>query len=327
MARSIRLALAALSVAALSTTVGSALADASPAGAPFRGCSVELGTKKLTLPSNAPALLVGDQSEGASASVSAELVTTDGRAPFGPPTKDAHGLLVVALPKASVGTHSIATTVVCSDGSTEKVQATTLELTAPVDLPTSVGTLTLEPNPTPRGSETITLTPSPALRAFEPITVLELSVNGAAPGGGRIGNLASQLQVNTGSVCVENGALHRDKRTVRVSVSAHLAGVAESPESASLDILVDCGAIRWTTDKDFDGATPTTETSSGTTGSKDGNGTSTSSAGGCSAAPRGRMTGGSAAFAAGTALAMLAAFRRRRGKRGASTVGASGNGI
>jgi hypothetical protein len=309
MARFLRLAFATLSAVGLSTLAGSALADAA-AGAQFVGCQVAIGTNGMSLPSNAPALLVNDTSNQATATVSAELVTADTRAPFGAPTKDTHGLLVVTLPTASVGAHTIATKVACSNGTPESVQETTLALTVPVDFPTSVGTLSVRPGPAPSpGVERLALEASPGLQAFKPVVVVELSVNGVVTSGSQRGGFAEELSVNTGAVCVENGALHREKRTVHVSLAAHLAGVAESPAAATLDIPVDCGAIHWTTDADFDGSTSTVPSTS-TPGSN--NGTGGSSASGCSAAPSGRASGGSAIFAAATALALLASFRRRR---------------
>ena len=314
MARSIRLAFAALSAVGLSTLAGSALADsAGAAGAQFVGCQVSVGSNGMSVPANAPALLVTDTSNQATATVSAELVSVDGRVPFGAPAKDTHGLLVAALPTAAVGTHTIATKVACSNGMPDSAQETSLTLTTPVDFPTSVGTLALLPNPgqTP-GVDRIALEASPGLLAFKPIAVVELSMNGAVVSGSQRGGFAQELSVNTGSVCVENGALHREKRTVRVSLAAHLAGVAESPAPATLDILVDCGAIHWTTGADFDGSKSPAASSS--TPESSTNGTGSGSASGCSAAPSGRMSGGSAILAAATALALLASFRRRRAR-------------
>jgi hypothetical protein len=316
MARLTRLAVAALSVVGLSATAGSAQADAA-AGAPappFVGCQVTIGANGMSVPSNAPALLVNDASNQATPTVTAELVSAGGRAPFGAPTKDTHGLLIAALPTAPVGSHKIATKVVCSDGSPESLQETTLTLTAPVELPTAVGTLTVRPNATPTGIEKITLEASPGLRAFKSIAAVELSVNGAVTVASQRGGFGEEFSVNTGSVCVENGALHREKRTVKVSVTAHLAGVALSPAPATLDVPVDCAAIRWTTDADFDGSkspsNPSTTNPDGTTNPGGGN-----NASGCSAAPSGLASGSSGLFAAATALALLASFRRRRHAR------------
>lgn len=313
MARSIRLALAALSAVGLSTLAGSALADSAGAAAPaFVGCQVAIGANGMSIPANAPALLVIDSSQQATASVSAELISAEGRVPFGAPTKDTHGLLVVALPKASVGPHTITTKVVCSNSQPESVQETSLALTAAVEFPTAVGTLTVRPNAKPTATETIILDASPGLRAFKSVAVVELSVNGAVNVVGQRGGFSEEFSVNTGSACVENGALHREKRTVRVILSAHLAGVAQSPAPATLDVPVDCGAIHWTTDADFDGSNSSTPSTSEPGDSK--NGTGGSRASSCSATPGGLMSGGSGVFAAATALALLASLRRRRAR-------------
>ena len=108
---------------------------------------------------------------------------------------------------------------------------------------------------------------------------------------------------------VENGSLHREKRTVKVTVSADIAGVADSPASATLDVTVDCGAIRWTTADDFNPAKPSAPTTPPAT--DDLPTTSTGSDGGCTAAPVGVLSGNAAALVAG-AVAMLAGLRRRR---------------
>lgn len=316
MARLLPLALAVLSAVGLSAAAGSALADQASAGAPapeFVGCQVTFGENGLTLPSNAPALLVVDSSNKATPTVSAELVSTEGRAPLGAPAKDTHGLLVATLPKAAPGTHSIVTKVACSDGSAEEEKQTSLTLTAPVELPTTVGTLSIRPSATPTGSERILFAPSPSLRAFAAATVVELSVDGSI-GNGQRGGLSEEYSVSTGRVCVENGALHREMRTVRISLAAHVAGVADSPAPATLDISVDCGAIRWTTDADFDGSGSTSPSSpTGSSGSTNGAGTS-SSASGCSAAPSGLASRSSHVFAAAAGLALLAGLRRRRAR-------------
>jgi hypothetical protein len=313
MARFFRLTLAALSTLALSTTAGSALADAAAgAAAPeFVGCNVAFGIDGMSRPSNAPALLVNDRSNRATATASAELVSTDGRAPLGAPAKDTHGLLVATLPTSTVGSHKIATKVVCSDGSPESAQETSLLLTAPVEFPTAVGTLTVRPSTTATGVETVAFEASPGVRAFASVVALQLSVNGKAGLTSQGNGLSEQFSVNTGSVCVENGALHREKRTVSISLAAHIAGVAQSPTAATLDIPVDCGAIKWTNASDFDGSKTPASSSSEPLGSTDGT-TPVSSTSGCSAAPNGLMSGGSGIFAAATALALLAGLRRRR---------------
>lgn len=315
MARLLPLAAAVVSAAVLSTTAGSALADqASGAAAPaFVGCQVTLGENGLTLPSNAPALLVIDSSNQATPTVSAELVSTEGRAPLGAPAKDSHGLLVATLPTASAGSHSIVTKVACSDGSAASEKQTSLTLTEPVALPTTVGTLSIRPNAKPGASETILFAPSESLRAFKAATVVELSVDGSL-GNGQRGGLSEEYSVSTGRVCVENGSLHREVRTVRIELAAHIAGVAESPAPATLDVTVDCGAIRWTSDADFDGSQSTDSTSpTGSSGSTNGP-TTSSSASGCSAAPSGLASRSSHVFAAAAGLALLAGLRRRRAR-------------
>ena len=264
----------------------------------------------MSLPSNTPALLVNDASNQATATVSADLVSSDGRAAFGAPAKDTHGLMVVTLPKASAGSHTIETKVACSNGSPDATQETPITLSAPVPLPTAVGTLTVRPNATPNGVDRIDLAASPELRAFRDVAIVELSVKGSSTVSQR-GGFSEEFVVNTGAACVENGALHREKRTVRVSLAAHLAGVAESPVAATLDVPVDCGAIRWTTAADFDGS-GSKSPSSVVEPPSGGSGTS-SSASGCSASPGGLASGSSAVFAA-TALALLAGRRRRRAR-------------
>ena len=98
------------------------------------------------------------------------------------------------------------------------------------------------------------------------------------------------VSVNTGEVCVEDGALHREKRTAEVTVSADIAGVADSPAPAKLSILVDCGAIQWTDGRAAGDDPPP-------------------SAGGCSSAPS-PVRAPVAPLV--LALAGLAAMRRRR---------------
>jgi MYXO-CTERM domain-containing protein len=318
MARLLPLAVAALSAVALSTTAGSALADAaSGAAAPiFMGCQVAIGADGMTVPANAPALLVYDASNGATATVSADLVTTSGRTALGAPTKDANDLSILALPTPPVGSHTVVTKVACSNGTPDAEQETSITITAAVPLPTTVGTLTLRPNLTPTGTDRVVLEASPALVAFKSVAIVDVSIGDASPAFGSAkypSGIPPELTINSGSVCVENGALIREKRTIKVTVSARLAGVANSPAPATLDIPVDCGAIRWTSDSDFDGS-KTTEPSPQT---PNGNGTNSnavsSGASGCSAAPgsAGLLSGSSSVFLA-AAVALLAGFRRRR---------------
>jgi MYXO-CTERM domain-containing protein len=310
MPRLAHLAVATLSVIGLAGYATPAHADAALAGAPAPSCQVSLnaGTEGITLPSNAPALPLIESSDRAIATVSAELVSPAGRLPFAAPSDDAHGLRILTLPSNAPGAYTVATNTSCSNGMPDQKRETPLTLTAPVDFPSAVGTLVHVPKSPPTGVDSIELEPSPGLRAFLPAAHFRMSIDGAA-GAVRYGGPTTtrvSFTAHTGAVCVENGALHREKRTVRISLGAAIAGVAESPTPATLDLTVDCGAIKWTSATDFPGeTTPTGSTSSpGTSGGS-------TSAGGCSAAPVATMSGTAPALAA-FALASLVAHRRRR---------------
>jgi MYXO-CTERM domain-containing protein len=306
MRRTLRLALvAASSVFAVSASAEPASADA--AGASFRGCAVQIG--ELSVPSNAPALVVHDTSAGATATVSAELITEGGPIALGAPTKEASGMTIMSLPSVPAGSYEVSTTVRCSDGTPETVQTSSLTLTAPVAFPSDVGTLGVRPNPSPTGTDTIELTPSAGLRAFRQVAVLRMSVNDQSPLAGSSATTTGvgapiTFTAPTGSVCVENGALHREKRTMRVTIAASIAGVAEYPRAATIEVPVDCGAITWTGNA-FGPGSPAMPIEG------DASGTPSSGAGGCSAVPVGRLGTGHAALAA-IALALVGSYRRRR---------------
>ena len=316
------LAVAVLSSLAVSAVASSALADAAAGrAAPAQpGCFVSLlaGTSGATtsLPSNAPALILTDSSHGgAVATVTAELVTGAERVAFVGPTKDTHGLTVLQFVNPSAGSHTIATKVDCSEGE-DKTFDTAIVLTAPVTFPKSVGALSIRASSPPKGFDQIDLTATPELRAFLPVSVLKVSVNGQPAIGlansAQPGSSAVSFNAHTGGVCVENGSLHREKRTVKISVSADIAGVADSPAPAILDVVVDCGAIRWTSPSDFESSKPGSPTTT-TPVSPDGKPTTTTGGtdAGCTAAPVGTLSGNAAALVAG-ALVVVAGLRRRR---------------
>jgi MYXO-CTERM domain-containing protein len=110
----------------------------------------------------------------------------------------------------------------------------------------------------------------------------------------------------------ENGALLRDKRVVTVTVTADIAGLAESPAPTTLEVPVDCGAIQWTSENDF-----TNEGTPGTPTATDGTGATTPAssggAGGCSAAPGPSSSRNAAGLLAGV-FALVAGLRRRQRK-------------
>lgn len=326
MRRTIVLAVAVLSSLAAQTVTSSASADAPSSGiqaAPAAGCFVSTVANGTSLPSNAPAIFVNDQSAGATATISAELVTGTERVAFVGPTKDTHGLAVLSFASPTAGAHTIATKVVCSNGQETRITETPITLTAPVAFPTSVGSLAVRSTGT--GSDRIILTASPELKAFFPVSKLRISVDTGAtskPQGAYVpsGGANPEFNAQTGAVCVENGALHREKRSVKIVVSADIAGVAESPAPATLDVTVDCGAIRWTSlgddtttnlpNPDTGGTTPTSDASAGTGGTD----------GGCSAAPlRAGGAGGFGSVGVAAVVAgavVLAGLRRRRGATG-----------
>lgn len=320
--------LRARSCAAALVTVGLALytesAHADSAGAPAPPtCSVALapGQAGVTLPANAPGLLVVDQSGGHAPTLQATLVNGATRTELTAAT-DTHGLWTLALPTpaAAPGTYSVEVTSSCA--SLEDKQLTvSLTLTVPVSLPTSVGTLVHVPSNPPTGVDKVRFDPTPSMRAFLPAAQLDLLVDGKKAGKSIFPNATSpiELNVNTGDVCIENGALHREKRVVKITFEGAIAGVAESPAPASIDVPVDCGAIAWTSGLDLDGDGNGTGTGTGNTRTPAGsNGTTYSSApssdsGGCSASPIATHGGalGYAAFAIG-GLGLVAMRRRRR---------------
>jgi len=304
--------LAALSSLAVVTAAGSAHAESSAAGAMQQGCFVSTVAGGTRLPSNAPAVFLDDRSQGATATVSAELISGETRTPLVGPVKDAHGITVLQLAGATAGNHTIAATVACSAGNNDASFQTHIVLEEPVAFPKSVGTLRLRPTPAPAtGTEVIVLEPSAELRAFGPISILTLEV------GGKISTTArdffqagsvGELRAPVGAACVENGALLRERRRIEVSVHAVVAGLGEAPAPATLDVDVDCGAIKWTSaTQDLDPVT--TETGSGST-----EGTPVSAgAGGCSAA--GGVTTAGATSGATALLAGILVLARRRRRR------------
>lgn len=285
-----------------------AVADAA---APAQGCFVSTVAEGTTLPANAPALVVDERSYGATAAISAELVSGDVRVPLVGPTKDTHGITILELANPSQGDHTIALNVECTRGEDTRSESseTSLVLTAPVAFPTNVGTLRLVPKEgAPDGTERVALEPSAELAAFGPIAFVSLKVGDVSQPALRnpFGAATVELRAPVGTACVENGALLREKRTVAVTVSAIIAGLAESPAPATLDVEVDCGAIAWTSmaEGSEGSVAPTpngaaSETSGG------------SGAGGCSASSRGPGSATNAAAAVG-GFVMLAGLRRRR---------------
>jgi hypothetical protein len=326
------LALATLAIA--STASSSAFADAA-AGAPAQGCFVTGLPNKTSLPANAPGFILTDNSQGATATVSAELVTGDTRTALVGPVKDAHGLNVIlfsSTPAPAVGTHTISTKVACSNDNNNNNNNnsnpnpdTTVMLTDPVPFPTTVGTLTVQPSSPPTGNDEVLLEASPNLRPFFPVAVMKLTVNNdvTTATGGSMDSAKTTVtfRAHTGSACVENGALHREKRIVKVNIAADIAGLADSPAPATIDIPVDCGAIRWTSENDFKSpkdssgntttTTPTTSSSPSTASSSNGD------AAGCALAARsgsGPKTSPSNAISLLVvgALTLLGLRRRRR---------------
>lgn len=302
-----RLSLAAL-VAAAGTLLSptSARADAAGASESF-GCFVLLGGtyEGFSLPSNAPALLVVDRStSGLTATLDATLVSGETRTSLGMPAKDRHELLTLPLSSPAVGKHVVEVAVTCStQPEGEQKLEVPFTVTEAVALPKTVGALSLAPKDRPTPSDMLRLELSEGMRAFQAAAKFELVVDGIkaneqygpAPGGTR------ELYLNSGAVCVEDGALHREKRTVEVTVSAVIAGVADSPAPAKLDVTVDCGSIEWT-----EGTTPGEEPPPSSTPP---GGEGSSSASGCSAAPKGAK---SPVAIVALALVGLAAMRRRR---------------
>ncbi len=308
----------AATVVALGLALYTQSANADAAGAPRMACEVRAAPygQGVVLPSNAPALLLVDQtSSGLEAKVEGTLVVGSERVSLGAPTKDSHGLLTLALPATAVGKHSLELTVECTGQSFgEPSESTTsLTLTEPVAFPTTSGVLTHVPQNPPNGIDKVRFEPSPELRAFLPAAKLEVTVNGTISEtrfGPIVGSTAPiELSVNTGDACIEDGALHREQRIVKVSLNAAIAGVAAAPSEATIDVPIDCGAVQWTTGiepgKNNGGGGSTTTETAGTSSTS-----SSSNAGGCSATPV-----KSESFAATLGLvaaALLVAARRRK---------------
>lgn len=307
-------AVALLVTTGLALYTESARADAAPMK---NECTVALAASPSTvvLPANAPALLAVERVYGASSpTIDAVLVDgatrtelTDG--------KDSHGLSTLALPRTSsaAGSYSVEVTTSCPEVPEKQRVVAPLTLTAAVAFPTSVGTLMHVPSNPPSGVDKIRFEPTEGMRAFLPAAQLDLVVGGVKSASLTFVDAQSaiELQVNTGDACVEGGALHRDERTVRVTLDGAIAGVADSPAPASIDVLVDCGAIAWTSGvvaPAIDGKSPTASNDDPTPDARE---ASSSGEGGCSTSPIGtsqRATG--IALAIG-ALALVAMRRRR----------------
>jgi hypothetical protein len=318
--------LRARSCAAALVTVGLALytesarADAAAPVAPT--CTVALSSSPkaaITLPANAPALLVVDRSsQSTSPTLQAALANGSTRTAL-PVATDTHGLWTLALPSpnAALGKYDVEVKSSCPDISDERDLVTPLTLTTAVPFPTSVGTLVHVPSDPPSGVDWVRLDPTPNMAAFLAAAQLELVVDGARTAKITFVSAVSpiNLTINTGEACIENGALHRDKRIVKVTLEGAIAGVAEAPAPASIDVPVDCGAIKWTSglnlDPDDDTNPPTS--SNGATSPSP---TSSSSSGGCSASPAGPH-GGVPSFLA-LAIGALALSASRAARRGSS---------
>jgi MYXO-CTERM domain-containing protein len=310
---------AALVIAGVALYTQPAHADAAGAESMARAsCTVTLGPSPngVTLPANAPALLVVDQTNDPTFDPiikQAELVNGTARTGLSVVT-DSHGLWTLALPEPSLsaGKYSVEIATSCPQYSEELNVVSAVTLTAPVALPTSVGTLSHVPSDPPTGLDTIRFEPTPGMRAFMPAAQLSIYANDAKSTASGFGNSTApmEFQVTVGSACVENGALHREKRIVKVRLEGAIAGVADSPASASIDVPVDCGAIKWTSGLGFDangGATPTP--TNGTTPT-----TASSSDSGCSASPVSHGGGASLLSFALGGLGLVA-LRRRRPRR------------
>ena len=319
MSRFLRFALATISAGVLaSTTSGVARADqaSAVAGAPAPPvCRVSLGgdgAGMIKLPANAPALLVTEVSNGGTrATVTADLFDTSTRIPLGATKTDANGLTILEIPSGTTGTYNVDLDADCGPSVESPKKDLQLVLdAAAVEIPKSVGTISLRPSAKPGPQQTFALDVSPGLRAFLPAAVIEMTVTGRPPVSLGKGNLGTNntFTAQTGFVCVENGALHREKRTVSISVSAKIAGVAQLPTPASVDVTVDCGAIEWTS-----GTTGGTTTTPGDTTTTTPSGSTTTTTGGCAAAPSApENTPAGTAFAAIALGAVVVLVRRRR---------------
>jgi MYXO-CTERM domain-containing protein len=315
-ARSCAVALIVTAGVALYTE--SAHADAA-AGAPMQTqCNVALAASPSTvvLPANAPALLAVERVYGAtSPTIDAAFVDGATRTDL-TAGKDSHGLLTLALPSPSSapGSYSVEVVTSCPAVPEEQKLVTALTLTAPVAFPTSVGTLVHVPSDPPSGVDKVRLEPTEGMRAFLPAAQLDLVVGGVKSGSLTFVNAQSaiELQVNTGDACIENGALHRDKRIVKVTLDGAIAGVADSPASASLEVSVDCGAIKWTSGvvpPGVDGEPATTGANGVVTPTQE---ASSSDGGGCSTSPIGTQHSGPGLIALAMGGLGLVAMRRRR---------------
>lgn len=320
---SLALGLASL-VATLVAAEPLARADAAGATAPAR-CGLQLPgySQGIKVPSNAPALLVSSRSGNATAK-DAALVSGETRSPLGAQVTDSHALVTLPLPAdLATGTYSLEYGVTCTDyPNHDDVTKLAVEITAPVAFPTETGTLSFTPEAVPTGVEKITLVPSPALRAFLDVAVLDVTLDGEA--GRHLGPSSKMESINltvaVGDACIVDGALHREKRVVKVSIAGTLAGVAARPAPATIDVPVDCGAIKWTDltlggSGNGGGGTTTGGTGGETTPSDDGS-TSEASAS-CSAAPLTRARTSSFAAAAVAVSAVVAAALGRRRRRAA----------
>lgn len=311
-------AAALLVTAGLALYTESAHADAA-AGAPMAPqCTVALapGPAGVTLPANAPALLAVDRSYGATTpTIQAALVNGATRTDLAS-TTDSHGLLTLTLPSPSSapGSYSVEVVTSCPQVPEEKTAVTPLTLTAPVEFPTSVGTLVHVATSPPSGVDKVRLEPTAGMTAFLPAARLDLVVGGVKSGSLTFVNAqtAIELEVNTGDACIENGALHRDTRIVKVTLEGVIAGVEASPASASIDVPVDCGAIKWTSGvaPDDEGTSP--GGSSGRTSTPAAGSSSSSASGGCSSSPVGTPGNGPGLLAFALGGLGLVAMRRRR---------------
>lgn len=316
MSRLLRLTLATVSAGVLATTT-TAVAHADAAfGAPAPPvCQVNVGQDAsgvIKLPGNAVALLVTDVSNaGTRATVTADLFDTSTRIPLGASKTDANGLTILEIPSGTKGSYTVDVDADCGPSiqppPNEKDPQLVLD-TAAVEIPTSVGSISVRPSSKPGPQESIALDLSEGLRAFLPAAVLEMTVNERPAVKITKANLGTDNTINaqTGFVCVENGVLHREKRTVKITVTAKIAGVTQLPAPATVDVTVDCGAIQWTSG--VPGTTP-----DGTTTTTTPSGSTTTTTGGCAAAPIAPgSTPAGAAFAAIALGAVVVLVRRRR---------------
>ncbi|MBS2017529.1 MAG: hypothetical protein JST00_31900 [Deltaproteobacteria bacterium] len=323
-ARLVRLAVATLAAASLASFGTAARADAAAGAAAAPACQAYVagtrgntGPSAIQVPANAPALLLQELYgyEPKWITASAELVIdTEKTTPIAPAARDANGLPILPLWTKDPGKYRVRITPDCGSqyGSYKVPSEAQIEIVAASPLPTRLGTIREAPSatttPTP-GMATFVLEPSAEARPFMPVIRVEATLNGAKGQTLSGPSLTSDIQItlNTGSVCVENGALLRDKKSVRIDLDGAIAGIAEKLAPATLETTVDCGAIKWTKESDFGDDDGTTTTPS--TGAPAG---STTSAGGCSAAPGHHASTalGAAGFAA--ALALVVSRRRRR---------------